>query len=57
MKFFLGCYEFIEEYLRRVVEAIINTGKMPRDYNNNFIALIPKEDNPTKFQNFLPISL
>jgi len=52
MKFFLVFYELIEEYLRRVVEAIRNTGKMPGAYNNNFIDLIPKEDNPTPFQNF-----
>ena len=50
MEIFLGFYEFIEQYLRRVVETNINTWKMFRDYNTTFIALIPKEDNLLSFE-------
>jgi len=54
---FLGCYEWIEDDLRRVVEATRTTGKMLGAFNTTFIALIPKEDNPTSFEKFKPISL
>jgi len=57
VEFFLGCYEFIEEYLSKVVGATRIIGKMLRTYNTTFISLIPKEDNPTTFENFRPISL
>jgi hypothetical protein len=57
VELFLGCYDFIEEDLRRVVEATKTTRKMLRAYNTTFIALIPKEDNPTSFEKFRPISL
>jgi hypothetical protein len=57
MELFLGCYEFIEDDLRRVVEATRTTGKMLGAFNTTFIALIPKEDNLTSFEKFRPISL
>jgi hypothetical protein len=57
MEFFLGCYDFIEEYLQRVVETTRTQGKMLGAFNTTFLALIPKEDNPTTFEKFRPISL
>jgi hypothetical protein len=57
VEFFLGCYEFIEEDLRRVVEATRTTSRMLGAFNTTFIARIPKEDNLTSFEKFRPISL
>jgi len=58
MEFFLGCYEFIEGDLIRVVKTTRNKRKILRDYNiATFIALIQKEDNPTTFEKIWPISL
>jgi hypothetical protein len=57
MEFFLGCYEFIKEYLRRVVETTITTRRMFGTFNTTFLALIPKRDKPTKFEKIQPISL
>jgi len=42
VEFFLGCYDFIEEYLRRVVETRRAQGKMLVSFNTTFLALIPK---------------
>jgi hypothetical protein len=57
MEYFLGCYEFIEKDLRRMVDSLITTGKTLNDFNSNFISLIPEDDNPTSFKTFMPISL
>jgi hypothetical protein len=57
VEFFLGCFEFIGEYLRRVVKETRTIGKMLGYFNTNFLALIPKDDNPTSFEKFKPISL
>jgi hypothetical protein len=53
----LGCYEFIEDDMRRVLEATRTTGKILESYNTSFIAMIPKEDNPTSFEKSRVISL
>jgi hypothetical protein len=57
VELFLCRYGFIEEYLRRVVEAARTTCKMLRAYNTTFIVLIPKDDNSTTFEKFKPFSL
>jgi uncharacterized protein with ParB-like and HNH nuclease domain len=57
MEFFLGCYEFIENYLRRVVEATRTTRKILGSFNTTFIASIPKEDNMISIENLKSISL
>jgi hypothetical protein len=57
VEFFLGCYEFIEEDLRRVVESSRIFGKTLGAFNTTFIVLIPKDDNSTSFKKFKPISL
>jgi hypothetical protein len=57
VEFFIGCFEFIGEDLRRVVEASRTIGKMLGAFNTTFLALIPKDDNPSSFDKFRPISL
>jgi hypothetical protein len=57
MDFCIGCFDFIGEDLRRVVEATRTTGKMLGAFNTTFLALIPKDDNPTSFEKFRPIYL
>jgi len=57
MEFFLGCYDFIKEDLRRVVDLTRYVGKIVGVFNTTFIALIPIVDNPTSFENFRPIYL
>jgi hypothetical protein len=57
VEFFLGCYDFIEEYLIRVVEARITIGKTLGAFNTTFITLIPKYDNQTNSEKFIPFSL
>jgi hypothetical protein len=52
IEFFISCYEFIEADLCRVVEATQLSGKVLAAFNTTFIALIPKMDNPTSFENF-----
>jgi hypothetical protein len=54
---FLGFYEFIEDYLRRVVETNRTTRKMLGAFNTNFIEIISKEDNLTSFEKSKPIFL
>jgi hypothetical protein len=50
VELFLGCYEFIEHALRRVVEATRTTCKMLGEFITTFIAMIPKEDNTKSFE-------
>jgi len=57
MESFLGCYEFIEEDLKMVVETTKNIGKILGVYNTTFISLISKEENLTSFKKFRLISL
>jgi hypothetical protein len=53
----LGCFDFIGDDLRRVVEATIINGKMLESFNITFLALIPKDANPKSFGKFRSISL
>jgi hypothetical protein len=57
MELFLRCYEFIEEDLRRMVESSRIFGKTLGAFNTTFITLVPKDDNPSSFQKFRPMSL
>ena len=43
--------------LLRVIEDSKKSGKIPVVFNTTFIALIPKSDHPTCFEDFKPISL
>lgn len=56
MEFSLGCYDFIKDDLRRVVELLRTTRKTLAAFNTTLITLIQKIDNPTIFENFRPIS-
>jgi len=57
MEFFIWCFEFIGEDLRSLVEASKLIRNMIGAFNNTFLALIPKDDNPSSFAKFRPISL
>lgn len=52
MEFFLGCYDFIKDDLRRVVELLRTTRNTLVAFNTTLITLIQKIDNPTIFENF-----
>jgi len=52
-----GFYELIGQYLLKVVEECRITGRMYEAINSTFIALIPKLETPTSFNDFRPISL
>jgi hypothetical protein len=57
VELFLGCYNFIEEDLLRVVEFSRSTIQTLATFNSTFIALIPNIDNPSRFKSFITISL
>jgi hypothetical protein len=57
VEFFTACFKFVGEYFLKVVEYGQSTGQMLATFNSNFIALIPKRDNPTFFKHFKEISL
>jgi hypothetical protein len=56
-KFCLGSFEFIEEYLRVVIEESRSKGKLLSRFNEIFITLTPKIDNTLSFEQFKPVSL
>jgi hypothetical protein len=55
--FFLGFYEMLEEYSLRVIEESKVSGRILATFNTTFISLIPKYDNPSRFEEFITISL
>jgi hypothetical protein len=55
--FFLNFFELLGDDLLWVVEEIRTLGKVPRNCNTNFIALIPKTNCPNSFKEFRLISL
>lgn len=57
MAFFLGLLDTLELDVFRVVEEFRVGGKMLASFNTTFIALIPKNENPSSFKDFRPISL
>lgn len=54
---FIGFYALMEDHLLRVVQNLRRTGKVIREFNSNFISLIPKKDSLKTFDYFRPISL
>jgi len=54
---YLAFFETLGEDLLKVIEECRSIGRMYEAYNSTFIALIPKSDNPTSFNDFRPISL
>eukprot|EP01018_Ginkgo_biloba_P025672 Gb_11085 [translate_table: standard] len=57
VNFFKVAWDIINEDLLRCCEESRRSGKILGRMNATFIALIPKEKNPTSFHRFRPISL
>lgn len=57
IEFYLGFFELVGEDLLEVVEESRKSGVIHAPINATFIALIPKVDKPSTFDNFRPISL
>jgi hypothetical protein len=57
IEFYLGCLDILGSDLLKVVEESRERGHIHNPINATFIALIPKSDNPSTFEDFRPISL
>jgi len=57
IEFYLGCIDILGTDLLWVIEESRKMGHIHNPINATFIALIPKTDNPTSFEDFRSISL
>ena len=57
MELFLIFYDILGDDLLRVMEESHLQGRIHGPFNSTFIALISKDDSPTSFDDFRPISL
>lgn len=57
IEFYLAFFEVIRNDLLKVIEKCRKSGRMHGAINTTFIALIPKSDNPSSYNDFRPISL
>eukprot|EP00253_Pinus_taeda_P031782 PITA_31782 len=57
IEFYLAFFDVLGQDLLRVVEESRTTGSIYHAINSTFIALIPKSDSPTSFDDYRPISL
>eukprot|EP00253_Pinus_taeda_P034418 PITA_34418 len=57
IEFYIAFYDLISNDLLRVIEECRVTGTMYNAINSTFIALIPKSDSPSSFDDYRPISL
>jgi hypothetical protein len=57
IEFYLGFFDLIGQDVLKVVEESWVNGHIHDPLNSTFIALIPKSDNPSSFDDFRPISL
>eukprot|EP00253_Pinus_taeda_P008500 PITA_08500 len=57
IEFYSAFFELLSEDILRVVEESRSSGSLYNAINSTFIALIPKSDNPSSFDDFRPISL
>ena len=57
VEFYLAFYDLLGRDLLEVIEESRITGHIHPPMNQTFIALIPKSDNPSSFNDFRPISL
>ncbi|XP_074300856.1 uncharacterized protein LOC141632188 [Silene latifolia] len=55
--FFQKCWGMIKSDFTKAVLSVLNSGRVLREVNRTFIALIPKGDNPEQVQDYRPISL
>ena len=56
VKVYRALFDVLGMYLLWVIEDSRKNGKIPAVFNSTFIALIPKTDHPTCFEDFMPIS-
>jgi len=57
IEFYIAFFDISGNDLLRIVEDCRRNGNIPSAIKSNFIALIPKSDSPTSFNEFRPISL
>lgn len=57
IEFYLEFYDILGQYLLKVVEESRVSGSIYHAINSTFIALIPKSDSPSSFDDYRPISL
>lgn len=57
IEFYIAFYDLLSHDLLRVVEECKVSGILYNAINSTFIALIPKSDNPSSFDDYCPISL
>ena len=55
--FYRVCWSVIRKYILRMIKDFQLKAKVGGCTNSTFLALIPKEVNPTTFNRFKPISL
>ena len=56
VEFFQGFCALVKEDLLKVVQESQRAGKVLGALNSTFLALIPKKQNPSSFEEFRPIS-
>lgn len=55
--FYRICWELIKSDLLRMIHGFMRKTKVRGRINSTFLALIPKEANPTSFERYRPISV
>eukprot|EP00253_Pinus_taeda_P029832 PITA_29832 len=57
IEFYIAFYDLLSQDLLRVVDECCISGTLYNAINSTFIALIPKSDSPSSFNDYRPISL
>ena len=57
VEFYMAFFDILGHDLLKVIGECRTTGCMHGAINSTFIAVIPKSDNPSSFNDFQPISL
>eukprot|EP00253_Pinus_taeda_P030670 PITA_30670 len=57
IEFYLAFFDILGQDLLKVVEESRTTGSIYHAINSTFLALIPKTDSPSSFEDYRPISL
>ncbi|XP_074293061.1 uncharacterized protein LOC141619965 [Silene latifolia] len=55
--FYQRCWSMIKGDFTKAILSILNSGRVLREINRTFIALIPKKENPEGVTDYTPISL